>query len=100
MPTYGTYDEAFNLANPSLASELRRLIGDRENDIFPAETIIRFTAYKRFSYAVIKADNGNWYTTAVRGDIPKILTFGQLLGVLRSPDVKDVQIATSFQAVA
>lgn len=81
------------------AQELRSVIGNKFKDNFQTGDIIKFVAYKKYNYAVIKGDNNLWYSTAVRGDIPKTMNFKQLVDVLRSPDVESVQVATDYAFV-
>lgn len=83
----------------SKAQELRSVIGHKLVDSFETGDIIKFVAYKKYNYAVIKGDNGLWYSTAVRGDIPKTMNFNKLIDVLRSHDVESVQVATGYDFV-
>lgn len=83
----------------SKAQDLRSVIGQKLVDNFETGDVIKFVAYKKYHYAAIRGDNGIWYTTAVRGDIPKTLSFKQLIDVLRSSDVESVQVATEYSFV-
>lgn len=82
------------------AQDLKQVIGKKIKDTFEAGDVIRFVAYKHYRYAAIKGDNDKWYTTAVRGSIPKTLTFNELINVLRSSDVEDIELASEFISIA
>lgn len=83
----------------SKAQDLRSVIGQKLVDNFETGDVIKFVAYKKYHYAAIRGDNGIWYTTAVKGDIPKTLYFKQLIDVLRSPEVESVQVATDYSFI-
>lgn len=84
----------------SRAQDLRSVIGNKVVDPFGTGDVIKFVAYKRYHYAAIRGDNGQWFTTAVSGSIPKTMSFDELIEVLRSSDVGSVQVATDYTFVA
>lgn len=80
---------------------LKKALGKALRDTFETGTVIRWKASGQYDYAVIKAGDGRWYTTAqsyntyVRGSY----NFDDLLAALSKSEVSDVAVATSWAEV-
>lgn len=82
--------------DPSIQS-LREAVGKKFKDTFQSGSVITFTAWERFRYAAIKADNGYWFTTGDQGSIAKRMVWDELVETLQKGHVKDIRVATAFE---
>lgn len=84
------------MAAQSLSKALARK--RRKKDKFSTGAVIRWMK-GTYTYAALKTPAG-WYTTsAYDRSVPKVLTYEDLLEILSSERVTDVQVATGWEAV-
>lgn len=66
-------------------------------DTFETGTVIRWLAAGRYTYAALKAGDGNWWLTGALGFYGRSrLTYEELIEVLNRADVTEVAVSESW----
>jgi hypothetical protein len=96
-------DDTGDLDYDAIVEMTKRLDPDDDADTYPPGTVIRWVASGRFDYAAMKAGNGLWYTTS-RNEfgnehVEKVYLFGDMLMMLSSDEVTDVEFALQWEKI-
>lgn len=80
---------------------LRKALKDKKVDKFETGTVIRFTRSEKYTYGVIKAGNGQWYSTSAAFNtyVPQIMSFDDLIDVLSSSEVSEIEVSSAWEAL-
>jgi hypothetical protein len=80
---------------------LKEDLANATRDTFEVGDVVRWLAAGKYNYAAIKTPVG-WYTTAstrAANHVHQVLTYTDLVEVLRAPDVSQVEVATQWAPV-
>lgn len=79
---------------------VREVVATATKDVFPTGAVIRWQA-GIYTYAALKAGNGQWYTTAASFNsfVPQILSFEDLMDVITRSEVEEVAVATAWETL-
>lgn len=85
----------------SIAELTSALSAARKGRNFAVGTVVRWTSRDRYLYAAIKTQVG-WFTTARYGNsfVPQVVSFNDLLDILKTDNTGDVEVAVKWEVVA
>lgn len=85
----------------SIAELTSALSAARKGRNFAVGTVIRWTSANIYLYAAIKTQVG-WFTTARYGNsfVSEVVSFNDLLDILKKDETSDVEVAVKWEVVA
>lgn len=80
--------------------KLRETLADAVTDDFDMGTVIRWVAADKYRYTAIKTEIG-WTTSArsINSFVPQVVDYEELVNILSRSEVRDVEVATSWEPV-
>lgn len=80
---------------------LQKALKGKQTDKFEVGTVIRFTRSEKYTYAVVKAGNGCWYSTSASFNtfVPQVMDFDALVDVLKSAEVDQIEVSATWTAL-
>lgn len=79
---------------------LRKALEDKVTDLWPAGTVIRWTASDRYIYVAVKTPVG-WFTTSRSGNsfVPQQMDYEGLVEVLARSETSNIEVATTWETL-